>query len=207
MTKKDKLFIAGKKLFSEKGYEKTSIEEIIKEAAVAKGTFYYYFKSKEEFLEKMFDYIFDEAIKKLEIISIRKDIGATKKLITFLGEMVKMKTQDKEFTEKIARYILEKNFNILIYRFKEIYMEKLSPYLLKIFIEGKETGEFDIDNPEITLGHFLNLLTYAGDPKKMLNNPNYLKEFVYTRQRLVEKVLGLKKGTIRIFEEIFQLNI
>jgi hypothetical protein len=94
-----------------------------------------------------------------------------------------------------------------MYRFKEIYMEKLFPHMLKIFIEGKETGEFDIDNPEITLGHFLNLLTYAGDAKKMLNDPNYLTEFVYTRQRLVEKILGLEEGTIRIFEEIFELNI
>ena len=36
------------KLFAEKGYENTSIEEITATVGVAKGTLYYHFASKEE---------------------------------------------------------------------------------------------------------------------------------------------------------------
>ena len=38
------------RLFREVGYGKCSVEMIIREIGVAKGTFYYYFKSKEEIL-------------------------------------------------------------------------------------------------------------------------------------------------------------
>ncbi len=45
---KRKIFETSMKLFSEKGYEATSIEEITATAGMAKGTLYYHFSSKEE---------------------------------------------------------------------------------------------------------------------------------------------------------------
>ena len=40
-------------LFFQKGYEKTSVNDIIKKIGVAKGTFYHYFKSKKDLLDKI----------------------------------------------------------------------------------------------------------------------------------------------------------
>ena len=39
------------RLFVSRGYEHTSVDEIIAEAGIAKGTYYYYFESKEQMLE------------------------------------------------------------------------------------------------------------------------------------------------------------
>lgn len=50
------------KLFAEKGYENTSIEEITATVGVAKGTLYYHFTSKEE----IFDFLVQEGIKLLQ---------------------------------------------------------------------------------------------------------------------------------------------
>lgn len=46
LTRK-KLIDAAKKLFRTKGYKNTSVDEIADEALLSKGTFYQYFKSKE----------------------------------------------------------------------------------------------------------------------------------------------------------------
>jgi AcrR family transcriptional regulator len=59
---KRKIFEASMKLFSEKGYEGTSIEEITSEVGVAKGTLYYHFTSKEE----IFDFLISEGMGLLE---------------------------------------------------------------------------------------------------------------------------------------------
>ncbi len=65
--KKEKLMKAGLFYYSINGIEATRIEDITRRAGVAKGTFYTYFKSKEDlleqvFVEKMEDYkrLFDE---------------------------------------------------------------------------------------------------------------------------------------------------
>lgn len=51
--KKKNLLEAARILFLQKGFSKTSISEIAKQAKVAKGTFYLYFKDKDELLEHL----------------------------------------------------------------------------------------------------------------------------------------------------------
>ncbi len=48
MDKNNKLLAAAIRIFARKGYQNTSIDEIVAEASVAKGTFYNYFRSKED---------------------------------------------------------------------------------------------------------------------------------------------------------------
>ena len=59
---KRKIFETSMKLFAEKGYEATSIEEITATVGVAKGTLYYHFSSKEE----IFNFLVEEGIKLLQ---------------------------------------------------------------------------------------------------------------------------------------------
>ncbi|MCI8444742.1 MAG: TetR/AcrR family transcriptional regulator [Clostridia bacterium] len=58
---KRKIFETSMKLFAEKGYDATSIEEITATVGVAKGTLYYHFSSKEE----IFNFLVEEGIKLL----------------------------------------------------------------------------------------------------------------------------------------------
>lgn len=59
---KRKIFETSMKLFAEKGYDATSIEEITATVGVAKGTLYYHFASKEE----IFNFLIEEGIKLLQ---------------------------------------------------------------------------------------------------------------------------------------------
>lgn len=49
----DELMDAAQKLFIEKGFEATTISDIVRDAQVAKGTFYHYFPSKNEILSAL----------------------------------------------------------------------------------------------------------------------------------------------------------
>ena len=59
---KRKIFETSMKLFAEKGYDATSIEEITSVVGVAKGTLYYHFSSKEE----IFNFLVEEGMKLLK---------------------------------------------------------------------------------------------------------------------------------------------
>ncbi len=59
---KRKIFEISMKLFAEKGYDATSIEEITATVGVAKGTLYYHFTSKEE----IFNFLIEEGMKLLK---------------------------------------------------------------------------------------------------------------------------------------------
>ena len=59
---KRKIFETSMKLFAEKGYDATSVEEITATVGVAKGTLYYHFSNKEE----IFNFLIEEGIKLLQ---------------------------------------------------------------------------------------------------------------------------------------------
>ena len=50
---RENLIEAAKKVISKKGFRETSIQDITEEAGVAKGTFYTYFKTKEEIIGEL----------------------------------------------------------------------------------------------------------------------------------------------------------
>lgn len=47
---REKIIAASIELFEQNGFSETSIQDIVDALGVTKGTFYYYFKSKEELL-------------------------------------------------------------------------------------------------------------------------------------------------------------
>jgi TetR/AcrR family transcriptional repressor of nem operon len=77
------------KLFTEKGYEKTSIQDIINVLGMSKGAIYHHFKSKEDILEAVMGRQFNYAANLLKnLINNTNAPNARLKLIEILEIMV-----------------------------------------------------------------------------------------------------------------------
>jgi len=50
---RERLVSAAMELFARKGFDKTTVDEIVARAGVAKGTFYLYFKSKDDLIKEL----------------------------------------------------------------------------------------------------------------------------------------------------------
>jgi len=89
---KERLLEAGAKLILEQGYNNTGINEVLNEASVPKGSFYYYFESKEEFGLKVIDY-FEEfiapLIKKYFDDTSINEIERIRRYFTCIAEMIR----------------------------------------------------------------------------------------------------------------------
>jgi AcrR family transcriptional regulator len=70
--KKDNLIQAALKLFEDQGYHTTKVSDIVREAGVAQGTFYLYFKSKED----MFRSIAEACLEQITV-ALQKDGALT----------------------------------------------------------------------------------------------------------------------------------
>ncbi|MGM0899569.1 MAG: TetR/AcrR family transcriptional regulator [Bacillota bacterium] len=65
---KERIVETSIQLFDKKGFTGTSIKEIVEELNVTKGTFYYYFKSKEELLKDIHLTYIDDLIEQQKVI-------------------------------------------------------------------------------------------------------------------------------------------
>ena len=60
--KRDSIIESALKLFEEKGYHSTKISDIVQNAGMAQGTFYLYFKSKEDMFRQVAEACLDEIV-------------------------------------------------------------------------------------------------------------------------------------------------
>lgn len=72
--RKRQVLLIAQRLFAEKGFTATSVQDILDESQISKGTFYNYFTSKNECLLVMLEYAYDEAIIKRRELLIGQDI-------------------------------------------------------------------------------------------------------------------------------------
>ena len=88
--KADFLLEKGMELLWAKGYNATSVNDIVKAASVPKGSFYFYFDSKEDFAVKALDKYFTETVKPAFDILENKDLSARERILSFYDFRVTM---------------------------------------------------------------------------------------------------------------------
>ncbi len=76
---KEKIIDAAWELFRENGFGETTINDIIRHAGISKGTFYYYFRSKDNMLDTL-SVILDREYEKLDA-ELPDDMDAFDKLV------------------------------------------------------------------------------------------------------------------------------
>ncbi len=73
-------------MFISRGYENTSVDDIIEEAGIAKGTYYYYFESKEQMLEEVIGMMIDQETEAARQL-VQRDIPVLQKIVEIVASI------------------------------------------------------------------------------------------------------------------------
>lgn len=98
---KNLIFTSAIKVFSINGYDRATMDGIASEAGVAKGTLYYYFKSKEE----IFKYIISEGMKVIQEEideAVSKTDGEIERLRTVFKTQLSLVNRNRDFFKVVA---------------------------------------------------------------------------------------------------------
>lgn len=130
-------------LFIEKGFQATSIQDILDYSGISKGTFYNYFSSKNELLIAVFKWLFSTLDKERNKLLIGKDPADLDLFIAQIENQLKNHHKHKVFTlfeevfmsndPDLKAYINKMQFVELSWyynRFRELFGEEKKAYLL-----------------------------------------------------------------------------
>ena len=138
------------RIFSERGFERTTIEDIAEQAGVAKGTFYYHFKSKSE----LFEFLLLRGITILLdnlLVALRKGGTVEERLEAVINELLTFFQDYQEFCRMILSEILGPANPT---RLRDIFKPARQKYLLPVIEmirEGQEQGLIRNINPQTAL--------------------------------------------------------
>lgn len=134
---KGKIVSAAWELFYEKGYDDTTVDEIVAKSGTSKGSFYHYFESKDSLLSSL-SYLFDEKYEELKY-KLTPEMTAFDKLV-YLNRELFLMIDNSISVDLLARLLstqlITKGQKHLLDRDRTYY--KL---LRKIIIEGQQAGE------------------------------------------------------------------
>lgn len=150
-TRKQAILDSAKALFARKGFENTTMDEVAREAELAKGTLYLYFKSKEELLYSLLEPLLNEYRKEVRELAAEPGPSQEAILRRMFSYMYEKYLKEPEMYHIIMRYqakeyrelLSEENFN----RLREIMRDNLKE-VEKVVTQGLEAGEFHDVNPK-----------------------------------------------------------
>ena len=158
-NKKQRLLDTAFSLFTDKGIKNTSIQEIVDNAKVAKGTFYLYFKDKYELqdilITKKSEKLFKDALTALRKNYIQNFSDQIIFIINYVIDEFKKKPMLLKFISKNLSWGIYNKSIIKIYEGGD--KDELGLY--NLFIKGVKDNNINLPNPEVTLFMILELVS------------------------------------------------
>lgn len=194
-------------MFIIKGYEKTSINDILKAINITKGAFYYYFDSKEELLDTIVDHLTQEMQASIETISNKDDLCAIDKFDHIFHAANQLRRDNASFYRQL--YDLQKKDEnaYIAKKFMQKALDVNAKYIQSIIEQGIKEGVFNTTNPQEMAELYIRITslckekiaTFITDPSFEDNShAGYKKinDLILFYQNILERALGAPSGTL-----------
>lgn len=188
--RKQELLKIAYQMFIQKGYEETSIDEIIAQAHIAKGTYYYYFPSKEATLEEVINMMICEEVQKAKEI-LKMPIPVPQKLV---GVITSLRPEQNE--SNIANALNQKENIIMHEKISSRIVDEAVPLLTEVVSEDIAQNIFACNHIEERVRMILIISQHLFD------SGNYTEGNIEVFIDMVEKSLGAKTGTLGFIRQL-----
>ena len=188
--RKQELLKIAYRMFIQKGYEETSIDEIIAEAHIAKGTYYYYFPSKEATLEEVINMMINGEVERAKAM-LSAPIPVPQKLV---GVITSLRPEQGE--TNISDALNQKENIIMHEKISRRIVDEAVPLLAEVVCEGIAQGLFACDHIEERVRMILIMSQHLFD------NGNFSEGDIKVFIDMVEKTLGAPPDTLGFIRQL-----
>lgn len=187
------------RLFLTKGYTKTTVNDILKEIGIAKGTFYHYFKSKEEVMDEIIMRIIKEDVAKAKVIVSNPNIPVLEKLFRVLMEQ---SPKSGDIKDKMIEQFHQPNNAEMHQKSLVQSIIHLSPLLTEILEQGIQEGIFSTSYPQETIELLLSSAQVIFDDGLFQWKPEEMMRRVKAYIKMMEVSVGAKEGSFNYMLEV-----
>jgi AcrR family transcriptional regulator len=203
-VRKAEILDVAEALFNRKGYDATSISDIIDQVGVARATVYYHFKSKEDVLDALLERTAERFLAAAKKIAGDKSVPVFERLFQTLMSM-NADGGNAEIAEVVEH--IHKPQNALMHqKTHRLMMEGVPPILMEIVEDGIAEGSFNTPYPyeslEMIVAHINTVFDEYSDsytPEELLRRVN---AFVFNLERL----FGSEEGSFEFVKQLFGMG-
>ncbi len=178
--RRDDLVDAAVRAFAANGVGGTSVDDIVRSAGVAKGTFYLYFETRDDLVTAVAERLVDGVGWQMDDALAAGDRSPAERICGIAGAMA---TVGSDPSERELLEALHRPGNAAVHdRLSGRIVERLVPAVTAVIEDGIATGEFVAQDPRqaaaFILACFSSLHDLAGDPGDLPGVVEALNAFV-----------------------------
>lgn len=204
--RRDEILDSAQKLIYSTGFEQMTIQDILDDLQIAKGTFYHYFDSKQALLAAITGRTLDRAEQVVTPIVDDPQLGAPEKLSRFFSAMSRWESTQQELILALLEVWYQAENAVVREQTRAMTITRLGPLLTRIVRQGVDEGALAAAHPdqagEIALFILMGMedhvvgpfLLGAPEPGDLARAEAALAAY----QDAAERVLGAPAGTLTI---------
>lgn len=180
--RRKQLLTVANECFHEKGYTETTVSELVKRAGVAKGTFFYYFPTKESILTAIME---EECHVKLAELQVRtQGQGALERLHAITG----LVEEEWQIDAIVDHLYISGDMRLVMYLW-QVLQQKCEPLLIDVIEQGVREKTFVVHNIPLAINYIWAILDgYFAYSEKA---PHESEESLALTNELIHYMLGV----------------
>lgn len=209
-VRREEILTAAQRLFYSKGYDKTSVRDIIDSVGIAKGTFYHYFESKHALLEAIAEKLIGQSETLMRAVAADTSLDAIQKMLRLYLVIGRWKTGNREQMIMFLKAMYQDGNILLRHKLKRLGLMSARPAISGIIKQGIEEGVFDVEDGDLMSLAEIFMQTSQSFSEALgniiLNADQYenpaqtAKDKKIAYERAMERILGAKKGSLPLFD-------
>lgn len=208
-NRRNEILDAAQYLIQTKGYEQTSIQDILDRLQISKGAFYHYFGSKAALLEAVTARMVDEADQVMHPIVHDPTLPALEKFNRLNDVMGQWKTARRPMLMSLLRVWYADDNALMRQKTVGALIRRVEPLYVEIVRQGNREGVFKTTYPDRVGAVIIALIQSFGDditPRllavdRQKDDLENLIHIALAYNEALERVLGAPPGSIRLADK------
>ena len=148
-ARREELLATAERLFYTKGYEKTSVQDILTEMNFSKGGFYHHFDSKLSVLEAICQQRAQESCDYAKEAVLGEGLSAAERLNALFHSTPLWGSGDRSFVSLLIGVAYREDGALMREKMKQSQLEGMRPVLETVLAQGAASGEFFVQDTEV----------------------------------------------------------
>ncbi len=199
---------AAQRLIEAKGYEQTSIQDVLDDLDASRGAFYHYFDSKADLLDGVIARMVEGATASLAPLVADPDRSASEKLNGLFSGIASWKTERLDLMLALMRTWLSDDNAIVREKFRRGVVANLTPVLTTIIRQGVAEGSFTVTSPDhaarVVVALVLGANEHASDlyvaRQAGIASIEAIDGALTAYPEAIERILGARPGSLRWYD-------
>lgn len=211
--RRDQILDCAQNLFFTKGFEATTVQDLMLAAGVSKGGFYHHFAAKEDVLEAVSQRLAGVSTQLIEDVMDVPGLTAFERLNQSLRALRRFKAEHAQGILAAFAALLRPENMTLYNRINRVNIEAVLPLFTEIIAAGRDDGSFDVPDAHLAAQAILALgsmthdavaraITSKGTGDGRAANAA-LSAALDWQGVVIDRILGLPDGSIQFVEPGF----